>query len=219
MIIVFDLDDTLYKRDDFVSNGLENVSRLISSQNNLYNKNKIFKQLKKIYYDKSIKNTFNFFLKKNKITNIKSKDCINVYRYEKNRIKIYSEAKKILKLYNKKCYLVTDGHKLVQQHKIQSLKINKYFKKIFITNRYGLKFQKPSLYCFRLIKKIEKCSFKKIVYIGDNPNKDFINCNKIGIRTIRLMKGEFKNIKKKYPYDAKIKIQKLSEVIKYCKVI
>ena len=215
MIIVFDLDDTLYRRDDFVSNGLFNVSRFICKQNNSYNKHIVYKKLKKLYYDKNIKNTFSFFLKKNKILNIKSKDCLNIYRYGKNKIKIYSDAKRILKFYKKKCYLITDGNKLVQQHKIKSLEIYKYFKKIFITNQYGLKFQKPSLYCFRLIKKIEKCSFKKIIYIGDNPNKDFINCNKIGIKTIRLMRGEFKNLKKNYPYNAKFKIKKLNEIFKY----
>ena len=63
-----------------------------------------------------------------------------------------------------------------------------------------MRYQKPSLYCFRLIKKIENCGFKEIVYIGDNPIKS-LNCNKNGIKTIRVMRGELKNTKKKYPYD------------------
>ena len=57
-----------------------------------------------------------------------------------------------------------------------------------------------------------------MVYIGDNPNKDFVNCNEAGIMTVRLLKGEFKNIKKKYPYDAKVKIYKLSEIKKIFKL-
>lgn len=53
-----------------------------------------------------------------------------------------------------------------------------------------------------------------MVYIGDNPNKDFINCNKVGIKTVRIKTGEFRNLTKKYPYDAKYKINNLGDVKK-----
>ena len=219
MIIIFDLDDTLYKRDDFVNNGLKNASDLIFSKNKFLKKQEILNSLKKIYHNKKIKNSFNFFLKKHKIKNIKPRECIYFYRYGKNNIKVYPQALSLLKLYKKKCYLVTDGSKLVQKYKIKNLKIEKYFKKILITNTYRLQFQKPSLHCFRLIKNIERCKYKELVYIGDNPKKDFLNCNKVGINTIRLVKGEYKNLKKKYPYDAKFKIKSLSHIRKILKFI
>jgi putative hydrolase of the HAD superfamily len=214
LIIIFDLDDTLYKREDFVNNGLSNVSKLICSKNKNLNKNKIFRSLKKIYYDPKIINTFNFFLKRQNIKNVNLRNCLTSYRYGVNKIKLYSEVLNVLKYFKKKSYLLTDGNKDVQKLKIKNLNIKKFFKKIYLTNNYGIKHQKPSLFCFEKIKKKEKCNYNQMVYIGDNPNKDFINCNKVGIQTIRIMKGEFKKIKKRYPYEAKYKIKNLNEVKK-----
>jgi putative hydrolase of the HAD superfamily len=215
LIIIFDLDDTLYLRKDFVFNGLNNVADLIFIRNKHLKKNKIFNELKKLYFNQKNSKIFNDYIKKKKIKNIKIKECINAYRYGKNIIKIYPEAKNILQTYKNKIYLITDGNKKVQIYKIRLLKIKKFFKKIFITNVYGIKYQKPSMFCFKKIKKIENCEYNNMIYIGDNPTKDFINCNKAGMKTIRLLKGEFKNLKVKYPVDAKYKIKSLKELNKF----
>ena len=53
-----------------------------------------------------------------------------------------------------------------------------------------------------------------MVYIGDNPKKDFVNCNKIGIKTIRFKKGEYKDLVLKYPYEAKYQISNLKNLKK-----
>ena len=215
LIIIFDLDDTLYHRKDFVFNGLNNVADLIFIRNNHLKKNKILNELKKLYFNQKNKKIFNDYIKKKKIKNIKIKECINAYRYGKNVIKVYPEAKNILQKHKNKIYLITDGNKKVQRYKIRLLKIKKFFKKIFITNVYGIKYQKPSMFCFKKIKTIENCEYNNMIYIGDNPAKDFINCNKAGIKTVRLLKGEYKNLKAKYPIDAKYKIKNLKELNKF----
>ena len=63
-------------------------------------------------------------------------------------------------------YIVTDGNKLVQKNKTSSLGIESYFKKIFYTHAYGIHNRKPSTYCFEKIKKIEKCAWNQMIYIG-----------------------------------------------------
>ncbi len=219
MIIIFDLDDTLYSRKDFVLNGLRNVSDLIFIRNKNLRKNQVLKELKNLYFNSKQKKIFNHYIKIKKIKNIKAKECINAYRYGKNQIKIYPDTHNILYTYKGKIYLITDGNKNIQRYKIKLLKIKKFFKKIFITNTYGKKYQKPSMFCFEKIKKIENCDYKKMIYIGDNPSKDFINCNKVGIRTVRLLRGEFKDIRVKYPIDAKYKIKNLKELNKLLKII
>ena len=57
----------------------------------------------------------------------------------------------------------------------------------FITNRYGISKQKPSLYCFDKILKIEKINYNEMVYVGDNPVKDFVNLNKAGACTVQSL--------------------------------
>ena len=97
MIYIFDLDDTLYKRDDYVVNRLMNISKLICSKNLSNQEHIVFKRLKKIYYNKNIKNAFDFYLKEQKIKDPNSRECISVYRYGKNDIKAYSEALALLR--------------------------------------------------------------------------------------------------------------------------
>ena len=59
---------------------------------------------------------------------------------------------------------------------------------------------------------IENCEWIDLVYIGDDPNKDFVNLNPLGVKTIRVNTGRFKNQKAKDGYDANIKINDLSQL-------
>lgn len=214
MIIIFDLDDTLYSRQSFVRSAIKNIVDFIYLKNKKKSKKNLYKILLKIYQNRNIKLKLNFFLENFFLSKKYLKDCINIFRYSKKNIFLYNDAQNILKFYKKKCYLITDGNKLVQQDKIRQLGIKKFFKKIFITNTYGIKYQKPSLFCFKRIKRIEKCLFGQMAYIADNPKKDFVNCNRVGILTVRLLRGEFKNLKVSRDFDAKYKIKDLREIKK-----
>lgn len=214
MIIIFDLDDTLYSRESFVNAAIKNIVDFVYLKNKKKTKKTLFKILSKIYKKSNIQLKLDFFLKEISLSKKYLKDCINVFRYSKKEISLYKDAQNILRIYKKKCYLITDGNKLVQNNKIQQLGIKNFFKKIFITNNYGVKYQKPSLFCFKKIKKIEKCSFSQMVYIGDNPKKDFVNCNKAGMLTVRLLRGEFKTLRVARNFDAKYKIKNLKELNK-----
>ncbi len=210
MILIFDLDDTLYKEKEFVKSGFKAVSKYLHFRFNL-NEKKIFLQLLNILKKNGRGKIFDilcFQLRLNK--NFLVKKLVQIYRAHDPKISLSKDAEKILKHYSKfSKYIITDGNYLVQKKKIKSLKIEKYFKKIYYTNYYGIKYNKPSLFCFNKIKKKEKVKWNELVYIGDNPRKDFINCNKKKILTIRLMKGEFKHLKVGKHYDAKYKIQTL----------
>ena len=61
-------------------------------------------------------------------------------------------------------------------------------------------------------KNIEKTNWENIVYIGDNPHKDFVNLNKVNAITIRILKGDYANHKVVSTYDAKHKIYDLNEL-------
>ncbi len=209
MIIVFDLDDTIYRERDFFLNGVLCVSKYLienynferNISNKIVHREKVFGRAK----------LFDFFLKKKKIFS-KSllKKLINIYRYNNNKIYPYPDAITCLKkLGNFRKYLLTDGNKNVQEIKIKKLKINKYFKNFFITRRFGIKFEKPSLYCFKKIIKKENINWKQMIYIGDNPKKDFVNLNKKGSITIRILRGHFKTLKVSKKYEAKHIIKNL----------
>ena len=173
----------------------------------------MFNYLKKNGRNKIFNHTLKYFkIYTNKNLNL----CIKIYRYSNRKIYLNNDSKFMLNLLkDKNIYLVTDGNKNVQKKKIKLLNINKYFKKIFITHNYGIHHSKPSIFCFKKICKLENTTFKNLVYIGDDPSKDFVNLNKKKALTIRLLNGKHKKTKAKKNYDAKIKIKSLNQILNY----
>jgi len=212
-VLVFDLDDTLYDSRKFTNQGFNNVATFLSKKTKIKKKN-ILKEINKIYYSEK-KYTFNkllkfYSLKKNLLASL-----INIYRYSKKNLNLYKDAQYLLKkIDKKKTFLLTDGNKLMQGKKIKYLALNKYFKKILKTNQYGLKYNKPSNYCFSIICKNMNCKMTDIVYIGDNPNKDFI-IKQSGVVTIRLLRGIYRNQKLGKKKEADYEIKNLREILNY----
>ena len=109
-------------------------------------------------------------------------------------------------------YIVTDGNKLVQKTKVKCLHLDRYFKKIFITHYYGIKNSKPSLYCFEKNQRPRKCHWNELVYVGDNPAKDFIQLNKVGALTIRVKTGSYSGVSAEKEFDAQKTIENLGQL-------
>lgn len=214
MILVFDLDDTLYEEKTFVYSGFSEVAKWISLMSNCKNTEILNFMLE----DLSINGRgeiFNNVLEKYFIKTKKNiSKCISIYRLHKPNIKLDFEVLNLLIELRKefKLFIVTDGNKIVQSNKIKSLNLEKYVEKCFVTHRYGLAASKPSLKCFEIIKNREKINWQELVYIGDNPNKDFVNLNKVNAITIRVLQGDFASVKAAQGYDAKYNINKLTDL-------
>ena len=219
MIICFDLDDTLYDENKYVESGFRAVSKYLSDLNILrISKNKIFTDLIEILNLNGRGKVIDIFLKKNKIysKNLVLK-CLSAYRNHRPKIKLNSDVNVILSRLKKygNLYLVTDGNLVVQRNKINALNLKKYFKKTIPTHQYGIVNAKPSIYVFKKISTLEKKNVSDIVYVGDNPNKDFIELKKHGAITIRVNQGMFKNLilDEKYMADYEITNLKYLEKI------
>ncbi len=214
MILVFDLDDTLYDEKKFVYSGFTEVANWISMMSNT-SSIEIFDYMVKDLIVNGRGNVFNNALEKYFQKTVKNiRKCVSIYRLHKPNLKLDANVIDLLLelRVNHKLYIVTDGNKIVQNNKVKSLDVEKYVEKVFITYRYGLKASKPSLKCFELIKKLEKVNWMDLVYIGDNPNKDFVNLNKVNAITIRVLQGDYALVEAKKSYDAKFKINKLTDL-------
>jgi len=213
MIIIFDMDDTLYDEFTYCKNSLQAVAKYLCGKYEISRKT-IFDNFIQILNSDGRGHIFDDFLLKNKIYSKKEvRKCISVYRKNIPNISLYDEARVALeKLSKYPKYVVSDGNKVVQSIKVNSLGINPIFKKIFLTHYYGIKHAKPSNYCFKLIKRMENCRWRDMVYIGDDPNKDFVNLNPLGMKTIRVHTGRFKNQNAKEGFDAIHSINDLSEL-------
>jgi putative hydrolase of the HAD superfamily len=214
MIHIFDLDDTLYEELLFVKSGFWAVARFGQELFGFDSKDSYAFMLDTLR-QKGRGSIFDDWLRAKGCYNKKRvKMCTNVYRHHNPDIALYDSAKKLLNdLAGESMYIVTDGHKIVQANKVKALGISGYFKRVYITHRYGIKNAKPSLYCFNLIKEREKCTWEDITYIGDNPNKDFVNLNRVGAYTIRVRTGYYKELEVCKDYDAEYHIADLSKYL------
>ena len=140
------------------------------------------------------------------------RDCVHTYRNHRPIIQLNPIACNVLANLNVRPYLVTDGHKVVQQKKVEALGLESQFKKIYITHRYGIKNAKPSTHCFELIKKREKCEWGDMFYVADNPAKDFVNLNPLGVHTIRVATGEHSKAIAQAGFEAMYEINTLEQL-------
>lgn len=208
MILIFDLDDTLYPECSYVDSGLTAVSEYLTHRFGLEvlsTKN----TLSQILSTDGRGQVFNTFLRSVDLYNKKNvRECLSAYRTHRPSISLFSETLSVLNALSQyPHYVVTDGNKVVQYNKVLALGIEPLFKKVFITHRYGKQHAKPSPYCFNLIRQREKVNWSDIVYVGDNPNKDFVNLNGLGATTIRVLTGMFRGVVADKQFDAKYTIE------------
>ncbi|MBA3722720.1 MAG: HAD hydrolase-like protein [Parachlamydiaceae bacterium] len=212
MVIVFDLDDTLYDDISFVLSGFRKVAEYLSTfldveQEDIYNQLVIELQVNR-------NQVFDRFLEKHGIFQKKLvSKCISIYRKHHPLISLFPEADECInRLKKNPLYVVTDGNKLVQKNKFVALGLAKRIKKCICTYAYGLTHSKPSPYCFQKICEWENVSPSEIVYIADNPKKDFVGIKPLGFCTIRVLTGPYRNLNLGSEYDADMTISNLSEL-------
>lgn len=211
MVLIFDLDDTLYDERTYVESGLYAVAYFGEQKFGWPVKSSLLFMIETL--DNMGRGAiFDLWLKEyGAFSKGLTTKCINVYRHHSPNLHLFKSATELLPcLKEHPLYIVTDGHKLVQEQKVKSLCLDAHFRHIFITHRYGLQNAKPSTYCFELIKHREKCNWKDMLYVGDNPSKDFVNLNKLKMRTVRVLTGCHRNIQADDGYDAQFTIPDLT---------
>lgn len=214
--LVLDLDDTIYPEIDYVFSGYKAVIEYIThnyrkkiktrgKKDDL--KNQLFTSLKKSYYSGDHCDFITYLLEHFNLSENKSKELINIYRFHKPNIKPYKDF--IIFLNNPKVreicknenntILITDGI-----HKQQAIKINVLMQKIpgtfkcklIVNGENNFKPHSSSYGC--MFEFFNTNNPEEILCIGDNPHKDFFTPNKLGCKTVRILRDE--NIYKDVEY-------------------
>ncbi len=215
MVLIFDLDDTLYPERTYVESGLRAVA-LFGQKKFGWSRQASFRVMLNILDRQGRGAIFNEWLASHD-RNPKSlvEHCVRVYRHHTPRLHLYPDAQRLLPTLKKyPLYVVTDGHKVAQQKKAESLRLQRWFCKVLLTHRYGLRHAKPSTYCFNLIRQQERRAWTDLVYVADNPAKDFVNLNQLGVVTVRVLTGMHKDVRAKKGFDARYSIPNLSHLKK-----
>jgi putative hydrolase of the HAD superfamily len=209
MILIFDLDDTLYDERTYVMSGFAAVAAMLHERFG-WPESASLAAMKRELASHGRGAVFDRLLESRGVLSRKLVQiCIKTYRHHRPAIQLYPAASRLLPKLAGPLYLVTDGHKIAQHSKVKALSLDRWFRKCFITHRYGVRNAKPSPHCFGLIARREQAGWRDLVYVGDNPAKDFVGLTPLGVTTVRVLTGQHKDAIAKPGFDAKYTISDL----------
>lgn len=190
-LIACDLDDTLTPEIEFVKSGFLACAKVLEKRCGISKDraSEVFEQAFKI----SSKHLFDRALEKFAISDSKLKNkLVETYRYHKPNINFYPDVPEFLKAAkdrNLPLAIITDGDAKTQKNKIKAIGAEKFFKKIIFTGELGTDFCKPSPKAFELLISHFKIEPSEMLYIGDNPLKDFYISAILPIKTARIVRA------------------------------
>ena len=208
MVIVFDLDDTLYDEIEFVKSGFREIASYLKNE-------RYFEFMMQVFKDEGSGKIFDKLIEKFQL-NVDVKKLIEIYRFHKPNIILPSDSLKLLKFSKDfKTALISDGHYIMQKNKFDSLNLDKFIQYPIFTDFFHTK--KPDQKPYKMV--MEKFrDEKKFIYISDNPKKDFKAPKELGWIGIRYKNpvGIYKDFKSDTDYEVE-KRDDIIEILKYLK--
>lgn len=175
--VIFDLDDTLYSEKEYVRSGYKAVSDYLGGdyEERLW---KFFEAgqpaIDELLIEIGRENEGDM--------------AVGIYRSHKPCIHLYDGVTELfeqLKAKGIKIGIITDGRPEGQRNKLEALGVKHMADDIIITDELGgIQFRKPCDIAFRIIQNRWKMNSEDIVYVGDNPIKDFQAPQQLGMNCV-----------------------------------
>lgn len=181
-VILFDLDDTLYNEIDYVRSGFHKVADFLR---NKIDTRQAYETMINAFSEG--KPAINYLLDSYNLTEPDLlKNCLEIYRNQLPDIQLCDEIRQLLiSLRNKglKTGIITDGRPEGQHAKIEALNLQNLVDEIIITDELGgPAFRKPNSIAFQIMKYRFDVEYGEMIYIGDNPKKDFCAPKELGMK-------------------------------------
>ena len=177
--VIFDLDDTLYSEKEYVRSGFRAVSDYLGGG---------YEELLWAFFSDG-KPALDELLRR--IERENEKDAVlKIYRTHDPDIHFLDDALETIEELRRKGIkvgIITDGRPEGQRKKIKALGLEKLVDDIIITDELGgVQFRKPCDIAFRIMQNRWRLPASEIVYIGDNPAKDFQAPTQLGMKSLWL---------------------------------
>ena len=205
--IIFDLDDTLYPEMDYVKSGFKAISKELSDDTVYQKLHALFLQDRKDVYQRA------------GFSEEQCRRCVEIYRNHYPDISLGKETKELLENLRGNGYktgIITDGEPDRQKKKISALGLYDIVDKIIITDELGgAEYRKPHQKAFEWMKKLLDVEFEEMMYVGDNPEKDFYIGSIFPIVTVRFLNKNslYKNRNYKNNVMETFRIERLDDLI------
>ncbi len=169
MVVAFDLDDTLYQEMEYVRSAYRAISRRFGAH-----------YLPAMMSAATPAEAFD-------LTGLDVAEELDIYRTHIPDIKLPWDSLYTLSMLRNLGHvlaLITDGREVTQRHKVEALGLYRYMSQdmVYISESFGE--GKITGGAMRDI--MAKYPHEKYLYIGDNPEKDFIRGNELGWITVAL---------------------------------
>ena len=207
--VVFDLDDTLYPERAYVRNGYRECGKWLE---NKIKENTWANIDANKWNAESIEDVlWNAFLERKPAINVLvdemefaeeekpsiKREILRVYRAQKptaSEISLYDGVIDVIDdLKSKGIHvgIITDGRVEGQNNKLDALGIREYVEDIIITDELGgEQFRKPCDIAFRIMQNRWGIPYEQMVYVGDNPKKDFMAPAQLGMQAVYMHNPE-----------------------------
>ncbi|MCA9191801.1 MAG: HAD family hydrolase [Planctomycetales bacterium] len=186
-VVVFDLDDTLYKEVDYVKSAYRYIASSIREEcGECY-----FELLWNAYHNGE--DAFGLLSKQPNV-NRSISDLVEMYRFHMPTIELEKGASQLmtdLMYHGVNLGLITDGRHKTQVNKLRALGIFDYFSLIVVSESFGSEKPSPANYlAFQ-----SQFPAGNYTYVGDNLKKDFVTPNSLEWTTI-CIRDDGRNIHK-----------------------
>ncbi|QFU10332.1 hypothetical protein PARPLA_03320 [Rhodobacteraceae bacterium THAF1] len=183
--VVFDLDDTLYLERDFAFSaysiadqwvlariGLSGLERACRSAFEKGDRTRIFDRALALLGcppDPTL------------VT-----ELTEIYRHHTPRISLQPDAQRALRRYAGRAALISDGLAATQSAKVEALGLRDYLAPIVLTGALGPNAGKPAPDAYLQVERATGLGKNDLVYVADNPVKDFITPRRLGWQTVMI---------------------------------
>ncbi len=190
--VLFDLDDTLYDVGQYYRGAFGEISSYITGKHSLSRKD-VFKMLVRLWREKTslYPHLFNDLIAGLKLEPEELESLVRIFNGYNGKIAPYPEVVPTLKWLQGEKYklgVITDGNLERQTRKLEMLSLGHYFDTIVYTQEIA---PKPSPLPFTVALNRLGTRAEDAFYVANNPLIDFKGAREVGLRTVRILGGEF----------------------------
>lgn len=188
-VVVLDMDDTVYLEREYVRSGFEALDSWLADRLGV---DDIGDTLWRLFEDGVRGDTINRALRQHGLDDTADLvgQLVRTYRSHSPTIELEPDATSLIdRLGPSRLALITDGPADSQWAKIRALGLDRKISNIVVTADLGSGHSKPSKLPFEVVRDAVDLPHSELVYVGDNPTKDFVAPHALGWATIRVRRS------------------------------
>ena len=188
-VLVFDLDDTLYLERDFAYSGFTAAEAWLKKEMGI---DGLAGHCRTLFSSGKRTRVFDEALE---ILEMSGRDdlvaaLIAIYRNHSPQIALAADALRYLQRPSGRRAVITDGNAATQRAKVKALDLDRFVDLVIYTDAWGRPYWKPHSRAFETIQDWAEVAPSQLVYVADNPLKDFVTPRSLGWTTVRIARSE-----------------------------